>query len=151
MASINDVLSGLLDGGSSVASKADVRKIAQPALEMIQSNGGLQHMLEQMQHSIIANQVSSWISQGPNQPATPDQVAEAVGEENVEEIAAETGLSVDQVKTALSEFLPGLVSKLTPSGQIPSTQQITDILKQVPGAGQMQSQVNDLIGRLTGR
>lgn len=149
MANINDILGGLL-GGSGEGSNVDITKMVQPVIDMIQQNGGLQGMLTQLQNSPIAEQVGSWIGSGQNQAATPDQVAEAVGEANVEDLAAKTGLSVDQVKTNLSEMLPNLVSKLTPSGQLPNTEQITDALKQIPGAEQMQSQLTDLVGRLSG-
>lgn len=149
MSKINELLERAMNSAGDIPS-VDVNRIIQPVLDMVQQNGGLQQVIVQLQHSPIAEQVSSWVGAGRNKPVTPDEVADAVGEENVQSIADRAGMTVEQVRNGLAEVLPTLVSTLTPTGQMPDTQQITDVLKQVPGAEQMQTQVSELVARLTG-
>lgn len=149
MAGLSDVLGGML-GGSQAGGGMDISKLIQPVLDLIQKSGGLQGLLSQLQNSPIGGQVNSWISGGENQPVSGDQVAAAVGESNVEELAAQSGLSTDQVKGGLSELLPNLVDKFTPGGQVPGVEQVQDVIKNIPGADQLQEQVGGLLSQILG-
>lgn len=149
MAGLSDLLSGVLGGGHS-SGGADISKLIQPVLEMIQKNGGLQNLLGQLQNSPIGSQVNSWIGGGQNEPVSGDQVAAAVGETQVEELAAETGMSTEEVKGGLSELLPNLVDKFTPGGQVPGADQVQDVIKNIPGADQLQSQLGGLLSGILG-
>jgi len=41
-----------------------------------------------------------------------------------------TGISEDQLTKQLSQFLPGLVDKLTPNGRLPSMTELSQMMKQ---------------------
>ena len=148
MAGIQDILGSVL-GGSSGGS-ADIQKLIQPLLDMIQQNGGLQQVIGQLQSSPIGEQVTSWISPGANEAVSADQVAQAVGPETVDKLAEETGMTPDQVSGSLSQMLPNLVDKLSPGGSIPGADQVNEIIKNIPGADQVSGQLSKVLGSLLG-
>jgi uncharacterized protein YidB (DUF937 family) len=82
--------------------------------------GGLGALLEQLQKGGLGDAVNSWIGTGPNKPVSPSQRHSALGEDTVDDLAEQTGLSHDDLLTQLSRILPGVVDKLTPGGQLPS-------------------------------
>lgn len=149
MAGISDVLGGVL--GGSGEGGGSIGKLIAPVMEMIQNNGGLQALVARLQDSPIAGQVNSWLGSGQNEPVSGDQVAEAVGPENVEQIAQQSGMSTDEVKGGLSQLLPNLVDKFSPGGQIPGADQVQDLVKNIPGAEQVQGQLGSMLGGLFGK
>ncbi|MFN8126182.1 MAG: YidB family protein [Candidatus Nanopelagicales bacterium] len=149
MAGIQDILGSVL-GGSGGSGSADIQKLIQPLLDMIQQNGGLQQVLAQLQNSPIGEQVTSWISPGANESVSADQVAQAVGPETVEKLAEESGMTPDQVSGSLTQLLPNLVDKFTPGGSVPGADQIQEVIKNIPGADQVQDQLGSLLGGLLG-
>lgn len=81
--------------------------------------GGLGGLLAKFQAAGLGDAVSSWISNGHNQAISPDQVQQAMGGGQLEQLAQAAGLSESETAGHLSEILPGLVDKLTPNGQAP--------------------------------
>ena len=65
MAGIQDILGGIMGSGGQIP--ADLQKLAEPILQMIQQNGGLQQIIGQLQNSPIGEQVNSWLGTGANQ------------------------------------------------------------------------------------
>ena len=55
----------------------------------------------------------------------------------VEDLASKTGMSADQVSSSISELLPNLIDKFSPGGQIPGADQLSEVLKQIPGGDQL--------------
>ncbi len=143
MAGIQDMLGGLMGSGGQIP--ADLQKLAEPILQMIQQNGGLQQILGQLQNSPIGEQVNSWLGTGANEAVSPDQVAEAMPNA-VEDLASKTGMSAEQVSSSISELLPNLVDKLSPGGQLPGADQLGDVLKQIPGGDQLSGMLGGLLG-----
>lgn len=150
MAGIGDLLGGMLGGGQGGSGGADIQKLIQPILEMLQSGGGIQGLLEKLQGSAVGQQASSWVSAGPNVPVDPDSLASAIGVDKVQELASKAGVPVEQAKEGLSQVLPGLVDKLTPSGSMPGADQFGEILNQIPGADQFAEQLKGILGGLFG-
>ena len=62
----------------------------------------------------------SWIGTGSNKSVSPDQVKEALGPQQVEQVANQAGVSTDEAAAGLSKVLPEAVDNVTPSGQVPS-------------------------------
>ena len=143
MAGIQDILSGIMGSGGQIP--ADLQKMAEPILQMIQQNGGLQQIIGQLQNSPIGEQVNSWLGTGANEAVSPDQVAEAMPHA-VEDLASKTGMSAEQVSSSISELLPNLVDKLSPGGQLPGADQLGDVLKQIPGGDQLSGMLGGLLG-----
>ena len=92
--------------------------------------GGLLNSFEEAGHGEIAQ---SWVKPGvPTQGLTPEQVEQAVGAENLAELAQRTGLSKEDLLKRLATAIPPAVDKLTPDGQMPTEDQLRERLG-VPG------------------
>ena len=88
-------------------------------------SGGLGDLLNGFRNAGHGEVADSWVKPGvPTQGLTPDQVASAVGEENLTELAERTGLSRDELLKRLSTVIPGAVDSLTPNGEMPNEQQM---------------------------
>ncbi len=66
----------------------------------------------------------SWVSTGDNKPITAEQVKQAADPENLQRIANETGMSVDETAKELSKALPEVVNGLTPEGVLPADHEV---------------------------
>ncbi len=143
MAGIQDILTSVMGSGGQIP--ADLQKMAEPILQMIQEKGGLQQIIGQLQNSPIGEQVNSWLGSGTNEAVSPDQVAEAMPAA-VEDLAKETGMSVEQVSSSISELLPNLIDKFSPGGQIPGADQLGEVLKQIPGGDQLSGMLSGILG-----
>ena len=86
---------------------------------MIESAGGLPALLQKLKDSGLEDQVASWIGAGENKAVSGDQIKEALGEENLQQVAQQAGLEPEHASTGLAQLLPQLIDKLTPNGQVP--------------------------------
>ena len=80
--------------------------------------GNMQGLLNKLQQSGLGPQVASWLGDGKNIPITADQLRAALGNEQIEQLAASFGLPVDKVMASLAEHLPSIVDKLSPNGTL---------------------------------
>jgi uncharacterized protein YidB (DUF937 family) len=85
----------------------------------VAGGGGLGALVEQFTRTGHGDAVNSWIQPGPNQKLAPRELAQALGPETVQALAAETGLEEDELLDELSETLPAAVDQLTPDGVEP--------------------------------
>jgi uncharacterized protein YidB (DUF937 family) len=149
MAGIDQLIQQLL-GGSTPAGGLDISKLTsllQPLLQQLQGSGGLDGLIGKLQQAGMGDQVSSWLGSGTNEEVDPQTLGDAVGEGNVDALAQQTGMSPDEVKTGLSELLPGLVNQLSPSGQLPtSVDDLSGMLGQMPGGDQLKGMLGGLLG-----
>jgi uncharacterized protein YidB (DUF937 family) len=86
-------------------------------------NGGLKNLLNDMEASGQGEAVKSWVGTGANQPVAPNDLAKAIGIDDIDAVAKQTGMPREQVLSALSEHLPEFVNQLTPDGRLPSDQE----------------------------
>jgi uncharacterized protein YidB (DUF937 family) len=89
---------------------------------------GLGGMLRQFQQAGLGDMMSSWISQGPNPPISPQQVSDVFGGDVLGQFASRAGLPAGQAGSALAALLPAVIDQLTPDGQVPQTNQFDDTL-----------------------
>ena len=61
-------------------------------MSMIAANGGLPAILQKFQASGLQDHVASWIGSGENKPVSADQVTDALGADNVKQVAEQIGL-----------------------------------------------------------
>jgi uncharacterized protein YidB (DUF937 family) len=97
--------------------------------------GALGALVNQLQQKGLGPQVSSWVGHGQNEPVAPDQVAHALGEDNVSQLQQQTGLSRESLLSELAQTLPQAVHELTPQGRLPNDQELHQIAGQA-AAGQ---------------
>ena len=98
--------------------------------------GGLGGLLEKFTRNGMGDMANSWVSTGPNQPVSPDQLGQALGNDTLAGLAQQLGMGQDELGTQLSQLLPEVVDRITPDGQVPAD----------GGAGGL----NDLAGLLGG-
>jgi uncharacterized protein YidB (DUF937 family) len=88
-------------------------------MSMINNAGGLQGILRQLQASGLGDQVASWIGTGANNPVSGNQIQDALGADQVAQIARQAGVEPEHAATGLAQLLPQIIDKLTPDGQVP--------------------------------
>jgi len=107
---------GLLDGLIGGAVGAEMITVVN---RLIEQHGGLSGIVNQLQQQGLGPIVNSWIGSGPNQPISADQVHQGFGPEVIRELAAKAGLSPQELAQKLSQVLPQVIDKLTPTGSVP--------------------------------
>jgi uncharacterized protein YidB (DUF937 family) len=119
---------GLLDGllGSVMGGMAGGTGGAQQqnpllmlALQLLQQNGGIEGILGKLQQAGYGDQAQSWISTGQNQPISPDALQQALGQDQLGQIAQQLGLGRGEAAGGLASMLPQLIDQMTPQGQVP--------------------------------
>jgi uncharacterized protein YidB (DUF937 family) len=89
-------------------------------LQMIQNQpGGISGLLQQFHEKGLGDLVNSWVGSGENAQISPDQVQKVLGTEQVQQVAEKAGISPEAASSKLAEYLPMIVDKLTPNGQVP--------------------------------
>lgn len=114
---------GLLDSvvGSLTAGNAPGGTgLLEAVMQLIQNQpGGLAGLVQSFQQGGLAEIVNSWVSTGQNLPVSGQQLASVLGSGPLQGMAAQLGLSPDQVAGGLADLLPQVVDQLTPNGQLP--------------------------------
>ncbi len=82
-------------------------------------SGGLAGIVDSFKEKGLGGIISSWISTGKNLPISADQIQQALGTEKIQQLAEKAGMSLEDVKAKLAEYLPNIIDKLTPDGKVP--------------------------------
>lgn len=106
------LLDGLLGGIIGAAMVSAVNSI-------LEQHGGLQGVVNEFEKNGLGPTISSWVGTGPNQPISPADLHRALGPDLLQELAAKTGMSVQDLTAKLAQVLPQAVDKMTPGGTIP--------------------------------
>ena len=83
--------------------------------------GGLGGLVQAFQGQGLGDMIGSWISTGPNPPATADQVTKVLGPQTLSQFAAKAGVSHGEAGGLLASLLPVVIDQLTPQGQVPKS------------------------------
>ncbi len=83
-------------------------------------SGGLGGLIDRFKQAGQGETADSWVKTGPNQPVSPNQLEQALGEDDLRELSEKTGLSREELLTRLSRTLPEAVDQYTPDGRLPS-------------------------------
>ena len=86
-------------------------------------SGGLGDLLNHFQQNGHSDTANSWVSNGPNQTISPNDLASALGTDKINALMAQSGMSRDDLLQGLSQHLPEVVNQLTPDGRLPSEQE----------------------------
>ncbi len=90
-----------------------------PMVGKMLADGGLQKVLAGFQQNGLAEQASSWLGTGANEPISADDVRKVVGSDELAKIAGQLGISETDAASALAQVLPAVVDKVSPDGQLP--------------------------------
>lgn len=86
---------------------------------ILERHGGVQGVVNQFETNGFGNTVRSWVATGPNQPISPEDLHRVLGPDLVQQLAAKSGLSVQELTQRLSQVLPQVVDRMTPNGVVP--------------------------------
>lgn len=98
---------------------------------MIDQNGGVNGLIEKFQKNGMGEQVQSWIGTGQNLPISASQLAQVFDNQTVQNFATKLGIDPNTAMTMVAQFLPQIIDKLSPNGNLPkegNSNAITDIL-----------------------
>ena len=90
--------------------------------------GGLGGLLNKLQQGGLGDVTKSWVGPGQNQPVSPGQLGSALGPSIIKMLAQKSGIPEEEITKQLSQVLPGLVDKLTPSGRLPTVAELSEKL-----------------------
>jgi uncharacterized protein YidB (DUF937 family) len=85
-----------------------------------QQAGGLDVLIDQFKKNGFEDVINSWIGTGQNQAISPGQLREALGQKTVNDLSRQAGTEQDDLLSQLAKYLPGVIDKLTPNGQLPN-------------------------------
>lgn len=116
------VLGSLAGGAQGGAQGGGQSPLLQVVLSLIQnSEGGLGGLIGRLGQAGLAEQVASWIGTGQNLPVTPEQLGQALERSGLGDMAAQLGLSGEQMASQLAPLLPQVIDGLTPTGKLPES------------------------------
>lgn len=102
---IGDFLGGLFGGGSSQGGG-----IA----------GGLRDLIDNFTGHGQGETAKSWVETGPNRDIEAGDLEQALGEDSIDALTRQTGLSRAELLMRLKAVLPSAVDTLTPEGRLPN-------------------------------
>lgn len=108
-------LKGSLFGGG------DKNKLLESIMGLINDpqTGGLSGLAQTFKDKGLGDVVSSWIGTGKNLPVSADQINQALGSEQIQQISEKAGVSQEEASKGLAGLLPEIIDKLTPDGKVP--------------------------------
>jgi uncharacterized protein YidB (DUF937 family) len=86
---------------------------------ILEQHGGVQGIVSQFEKNGLGETVKSWVGTGANQTISPAEVHQVLGPDLLQQLAAKSGLPVQDLLQKLSQVLPHAVDQLTPNGSIP--------------------------------
>lgn len=102
-------------------------KTKQIVMDVIQSQivgkdgGGISSIVEELTKKGLGDAVQSWVSSGKNLPVNPKDLGDALGSDRLNDLAKQSGLSVDTFTKHLSKLLPKIIDQMTPGGKLPGS------------------------------
>ena len=88
-------------------------------------SGGLGDLMKQLQQGGQSEAANSWVGRGENKPIAPSDLASALGADQIDAIASQSGMSREDLLQGLSQYLPGVVDQLTPDGRLPEADELS--------------------------
>lgn len=82
--------------------------------------GGLGELVDRFRQAGQGDVAESWIGTGPNREVAPHQLEQAIGEDTLDDLTQQTGLSRQEILNRLSRELPTAVDRYTPDGRLPA-------------------------------
>jgi uncharacterized protein YidB (DUF937 family) len=77
---------------------------------------GANDLVQEFRKEGYADQVESWIRQGPGAKISPQDVGRVLGDEIIDDLAVDAKIPLDETQALLSVILPEFISLLAPEG-----------------------------------
>ena len=102
------------------------------ALMFIQRNGGLSGAFNKIQSMGFGHQVNSWMSADQsNQPLDPNDINQLFDNDELAQVAVQTGVEQSEVRQSMAELLPQLFDSLTPNGDTQTEPEANDEISEI--------------------
>ena len=108
----------LFDDLKAAISTGDTGKL-QSQLKDLVGDIDLDSLKRKFESSGLGDKVQSWISTGPNTPATAEDIKKTMDPQKLQALADKQGVDVDTAAQRAADVLPDVVDKLTPEGKVP--------------------------------
>jgi uncharacterized protein YidB (DUF937 family) len=150
MSGLDDILGGLMGGKGGSGGLGDVlggltgdrggggggaMGALLPILAGFLASGGLSKIMGGLKANGLSAQADSWVGTGSNQPVSGRDVEQAMGREQIQQIAQQLGVSEPQAAEAVAQALPEVVDKVSPNGQLPPQQDLDAAFDKLAKAG----------------
>ena len=129
MGLLDSVLGSLGNSGGSSGTNA----LLDGVLHVINQSGGVQGLANMFHEKGFGGLVGSWISTGQNLPISAEQIQSALGNEHLAGLAEKLGMSSGDLSHKLAEYLPQVVDKLTPHGEVPDSNMLESAIGMLKG------------------
>ena len=122
---IQGVLMNMLGGGQQRGVGTPGQAPGQPPGMMGGMGGGLGALISQFEQAGLGGIAQSWVSNGPNQSVSPQQLQSVFGAQQVQGMASQAGMQPQDFLSQLSQHLPKAVDGMTPGGRLPNESTIS--------------------------
>ena len=123
---LKELLQGILGGGARTPNSGLLESGIKVLLDPNGPTGGLPGLLGMFKNKGLGNIIESWIGTGPNKRIRAGQVKKGLGPDLLEQIAGSVGVSKGAASDQLAKYLPNIINKLTPKGEIPKETTLAD-------------------------
>jgi uncharacterized protein YidB (DUF937 family) len=119
-----DVLEAILGGAIGVEAATLIN-------EFVRKRGGVQGLIAEWEKAGLGlgEKVKSWVSTGPNQAISTEQVREAIGSDQLNDISAKLGTTADKLAATLAQHLPTAIDQATPGGSVEEAEKTIPVHK----------------------
>jgi uncharacterized protein YidB (DUF937 family) len=97
---------------------ADANPLGAALNSLLAQNGGIQGLMNKFSQGGLGEIFSSWVGMGENKSISADQISSLLGSQQLQGLASSLGLDASQASGFLADYLPKIVDKLTPTGQV---------------------------------
>jgi uncharacterized protein YidB (DUF937 family) len=112
------LLDSILSAVTGQSGSADANPLGAALNSLLAQNGGMQGLMNKFSQGGLGEVFSSWVGMGENKSISADQISNLLGSEQVKGLAASLGVDPSNASGFLAEYLPKIVDKLTPAGQV---------------------------------
>jgi uncharacterized protein YidB (DUF937 family) len=88
-------------------------------------SGGLGDLMKQLQEGGQGEVAKTWVGKGENNPIAPGDLASALGVDQIDAIASQSGIPRNDLLQGLSQYLPDVIDHLTPDGRLPDAKELS--------------------------
>lgn len=110
---VGKMLGGAAPGGQGGGNLMEMAQV------LLGQSGGISGLLEKLKAGGLGEQAASWVGTGQNLPINASQISQILGNEQIAALAGKLGIDPQQAAAQVAQYLPGLIDKLTPNGQVP--------------------------------
>lgn len=129
LGSLGGLMGGMLGGSGSNGGQSELLKTVLGMLRGGGSeSGGLGGLLSRLNAGGLGDQAKSWVDPGRNQPISGREITTALGEDELNRLAGEVGMTREETAAGIAATLPQVVDAVTPDGEVPPESDLDEAL-----------------------